>query len=139
MSADIKAITPNYPELPLLADARLDERQLAAIRMMVLGRSLVSIVQTLGIARKTLYNWRQSTIFRRELNRLRRQLWTEAADRLRAMVHPSLDVLEQHLRQRHPHTKYRAANAVLRHANLKKCVPLQPSDDDCEADEDDYD
>ena len=47
-----------------------------------------------------------------------------------ALVHPSLDVLEQELRKGYYCADICAANAVLRHANLRKSTPL----DACEPD-----
>ena len=127
------------PESSQLHPSSLNEKQHAAIRLLVMGKSQVTIARKLGVDTRTVRRWQQDGTFRRELEQLRRRLWGEAADRLRALVHPSLDVLEQQLADPYERGRYRAANAVLRHANLKKCVPLSDPAGDCEDALPDYD
>ncbi len=126
-----EVVSQNFPNIPIRPNS-LNEQQQTAIRLLVTGKSPASVAELLGINRRTLYNWRQTAEFRRELSRLRRQLWSEAADRLRALVHPSLDVLEQELRKGYDRARYRAANAVLRHANLRKSIPLDADEPELE-------
>jgi len=130
---------PDVPECPKMSHlgrlsqlegSSLNEKQLIAIQMLVTGRSMTTVARKLDVDRRTLHRWRQNETFRRELARLRRQLWSEATDRLRALVHPSLDVLEQELRKGYDRARYRAANAVLRHANLRKSTPLNADEPD---------
>jgi transposase-like protein len=120
-------------------DIGLTEKQQNALRLLVMGKSISVIARTLDINPRTLHRWRQLDAFRRELNSLRRHLWSQAVERLRSLVHPSLDVFEEQLHNPHERSRYRAANAVLRHANLKKCVPLADSIEDCEEEPHDYD
>ena len=121
--------------LSQLEGSSLNENQVLAIRMLVTGKSLKAIANKLEIDQRTIHRWRQNETFRRELAKLRRQLWSEATDRLRALVHPSLDVLEQELRKGYDRARYRAANAVLRHANLRKSTPLDAGEVDVEEEE----
>ena len=114
------------PEPQVEAPAEVDhltDRQRAAIEFLVMGKSPGVIAPSLGIDRRTLYNWRQDPEFKQELERRRAQLWTQAAERLRSLVHPSLDVMEQHLADRYDRARFRAASALLRLANLAKAVP----------------
>jgi transposase-like protein len=106
----------------------LSDKQRAAIELLILGQRMSCIAGAVGIDPSTLYRWRQDEAFRTELDRCRRELWSGAAERLRALVHPSLDVMEQHLRDRYDRNRFRAASSVLRLADLRKCVPLDEED-----------
>ncbi len=107
------------PKFPIPGDC-LNEKQRAAIELLILGRKIGDVAEAIGIDRKTLYNWRQDELFREELARRRTELWSRASQRLAAMVHPALDVLEEHLADRYEPIRFRAASAVLRLADLKK-------------------
>jgi hypothetical protein len=109
----------NSPAFPI-AGGCPNENQRAAIELLILGRKTGEVATAIGIDRKTLYNWRHEKIFREELNRRRAELWSSAGQRLAAMVHPSLDVLEAHLGDRYEGNRFRAASAVLRLVDLKK-------------------
>lgn len=102
---------------------RLSDKQRAAIELLILGQRMSCIAGAIGIDPSTLYRWRQDETFVAELDRCRRELWAGAAERLRALVHPSLDVMEQHLRDRYERNRFRAASSVLRLADLRKCIP----------------
>jgi transposase-like protein len=117
-----QAVSDNFRKFPLSAD-RLDEKQLIAIELLLRGKSNKAIAQSLDVTPRTLYNWRQDELFDHELSRRRNQLWSDAAERLRAMIHPSLDVLEQQLHDNYDRARFRAANAVLRHSDLRKAIP----------------
>jgi transposase-like protein len=119
---------PDLAQSSQLELSSLNEKQRAAMQLLLMGKKLSTIARTLGIDAKTLYRWRQDELFQEELDRRRRELWSAATDRLRALVHPAIDVLEQELAARYDRTRYRAANAVLRHANLRKCVPPENLD-----------
>src|SRR5690348_11553910 len=120
-----EAIPHGSPKFPIAADhliersaPKLTEKQKAAIELMVLGRSMNAEAQAIEIDRKTLYNWRRLEAFQEALDDRRRELWASAGDRLAAMVHPSLDVLQQHLDDRYDRARFRAAATVLRLAKL---------------------
>jgi hypothetical protein len=125
-------MSQNVPECPVVAvdlsrereddSGALSEKQCHAIGLLSFGKSVSAIAQSLGIDRRTLYRWRQDERFRFELSRRRRELWSDAADRLQGMVHPSLDILEQHLIDRYDRARFRAATAVIRFVNLRKAV-----------------
>jgi transposase-like protein len=121
------------PRMPDLGDssqldgASLNDQQKVAIVMLLMGKRLSAIAKKIEVDPKTLYRWRQQESFRVELERRRAELWSDAADRMRAMVHPALDVLEAELSARYDRSRYRAANAVLSHSNLRKHVPIEVS------------
>ena len=79
------------------------------------------------IERRTLYRWRQDPAFRDALGHRRRALWSDAVERIRGMVTPSLDIIEQHLADRYERVRFRAAQTVLNLASLKKHAS-QPTD-----------
>src|SRR5262245_12498697 len=95
----------NFPNLPRSTDC-LNEKQRAAIELMILGHKTGDVAKAIGVDRRTLYNWRQEESFREELARRRGELWSRASRRLAAMVHPSLDVLEKHLADRYEHNRF---------------------------------
>jgi hypothetical protein len=121
------AMPENDRKCPIPADD-LSAKQSAAIELLLLGKKMSGIAAAVGVDPRTLYRWRQDEAFRTELDRCRRELWSGAAERLRALVHPSLDVMEQHLRDRYDRNRFRAASSVLRLADLRKCIPVNEED-----------
>src|SRR5687767_9326621 len=94
-------VSRNVPLCPIGENA-LNERQVAAMELMVAGKTDAAIARTLEVDRRTLYRWRTGhEAFRRELDRRRRAMWDGASDRLRAMLDPALDVLETQLADRY--------------------------------------
>jgi hypothetical protein len=130
---------PNSPDFPNGGDRRnadataqedssdLNDRQRAAIELLVVGVAAGAVARKLEIDRKTLFNWRKLERFNHELARRRSELWSAAGDRLRALVHPSLDVMESHLRDNYDRNRFRAASAILRISSISKTVV--PSDE----------
>src|SRR5436309_10803622 len=102
------------------AGVSLNERQWAAIQLLAIGKSLSAVARTIEVDPKTLYNWRQDAAFREALAARRRDLWSTAIERVRGMVNPSLDIIEQHLSDRYERIRFRAAQTVLNLASLKK-------------------
>ena len=98
----------------------LTEKQWAAIDLLLAGKSLGAVARAIDVDARTLYRWRQDERFAWKLSRLRRELWSEAAERLAALVHPALDIVEQQLQERYDRTRFRAAAAVLRLSRLHK-------------------
>jgi len=90
--------------------------------LLVLGNALGQTADAIDVDAKTLYNWRQDPAFIEALQARREELWEQAAQRLRAMVHPSLDILQQDLGNRHDRARFRAATAVLRLADLRRSL-----------------
>ena len=123
-------MSENVRECPTPADRLnaavdlLTDKQRAAIELLLRGKSMTAAATAVDVDPRTLYRWRQEEPFRFELECRRRELWDEAADRLRGMVHPSLDILERELADRYDGARHRAATAVLRLADLRKVVPL---------------
>jgi len=114
-----EGMSPNVTECHIGGEC-LNEKQLAALELMLLGRKTCDIAEAIGVERRTLWRWKKEELFREELDRRRGELWSRASNRLAAMVNPALDVLEDQLKERYEHTRFRAASAVLRLADLKK-------------------
>jgi hypothetical protein len=98
----------------------LHEKQLAAIEMLVVGRSLTNIAKAIEIDRKTLYRWRKDEEFLEVLNARRREVWGDVVGRLRDLTQPSLEVMAEHLEDRYDRARFRAAALLLRLAHLHK-------------------
>src|SRR5689334_1872713 len=75
------------PPCPVLKNS-LHEKQLAAIEMLVVGRSLTNIAKAIEVDRKTLYRWRKDEEFLEALNARRRDVWGDVVGRLRDLTQP---------------------------------------------------
>ena len=118
----------NAPEVSMSENVRnspngengLNEQQLAAIELLVLGKAVGAVAKTLEIDPRTLYRWRQDELFQSQLDERRARTWGTAIDRLKDLVHPSVEVMAEHLADRYDRARFRAASTVLRLVDLKK-------------------
>ena len=69
-----------------------------------------------------LQHWRRRAAFRSALHKRREEIWNEAADRLRAMLTRSLDIVEEQLGVLYEPSRVRAANMVLRHTGVRAAI-----------------
>jgi len=99
---------------------RLREQQAIAVEMLVLGKPLGAIAKALEIDPRTLYRWRQDELFRAQIDSRRAEVWGGAIDRLKDLVHPSIEVMAEHLADRYDRARFRAASMVLRLVKLKE-------------------
>src|SRR5690242_14986032 len=74
----------------------LNEKQLTAIEMLVLGKAVGAVAKTLEIDPRTLFRWRRDELFREALDARRTEVWGGATDRLKDLVHPSIEVMAEH-------------------------------------------
>lgn len=123
MREDARQCTIGAGDVRAREAAELTERQRTAMGLLLLGTSLGAVARTLGIDPSTLYRWRHDETFSAELDLRRRELWDGAAERLRALVHPAIDVLEEEVHDEYDRSRIRAAGMILRLADLRKCVP----------------
>jgi transposase-like protein len=100
----------------------LTDRQRVAIELLLAGKSLTTIAQQVQVSPRTLFNWRRDELFRVELDRRRRDVWDDAADRLRALVHPAIAVLEAEVHDEYDRSRVRAAGMILRYSDLRNHV-----------------
>jgi hypothetical protein len=104
------------------ASSALSEAQQAAAAMLATGKSFQRVAEELKVDVRTIYNWRRLPPFRRALNKRRKEIWNESADRLRAMLTRSLDIVEEQLAVRYEPSRVRAANMVLRHTGVRAAI-----------------
>jgi transposase-like protein len=125
------AASENFPKLPISAENHdvLSDKQRAAIELLLSGKSRTAVAKSVDVTPRTLYTWRQCDVFRDELERRRHELWDGAAERLRALVHPALDVLEEEVHDVYDRARMRAVGVILRFADLRKCVPPGKAED----------
>ena len=108
-------IADDDPDHKPIDNPELTPRQLSAIHFLLQGLSEAAAAEKLGVTRITIYRWRTlNQTFSQELDRLRRELLAHSADRLRALLHPSLDILANHLHSADPRTAFRAAALIAR-------------------------
>jgi transposase-like protein len=113
---------PNPQKSSQQNDLSLNEKERIAIELLAMGQSYSGIAKQLGIGRRTLFDWRQKESFQQALRTRHREVWGEAADRLRMLVDPSIEVLAEHLNDRYDRARFRAATAVLRFVNIARGV-----------------
>jgi transposase len=118
------AVSENFRKLPVLEKTHdiLTDRQRLAIELLLVGKSLTTIAERVQVSPRTLFNWRRDEMFRVELERRRREVWDDAADRLRALIHPAIDVLEAEVHDEYDRSRVRAAGMILRFSDLRKHV-----------------
>ena len=104
---------PNFGE-------RLDDKQLAAVELLILGRSVGKIAKEIGVDPKTLYRWRHEPQFVAVLNARRNEVWGDATGRFRDLTTFSLEVMAAFLEGNYDRTRLSAASTILRLANLSK-------------------
>src|SRR5689334_12867622 len=107
----IETMPQNAPECPNLEND-LNEKQRLAVELMAAGQKVGALAQAVGIDRKTLYRWRQEESFQEAIDARRKELWRRASDRIRALLDPAIDVIEQHLKDDYDRARFRAATTL---------------------------
>ena len=105
----------------------LSERQKSAIDLLLRGLSDQDVASQLGVDRGTIFRWRKSIAFARELDRQRKILWQQSAAQLQSMVQPALDILRAQLNDADPKSRLRAAALLLRFATPSRLAPATAS------------
>ncbi|CVK18407.1 helix-turn-helix domain-containing protein [Sporomusa sphaeroides] len=99
---------------------KLTVQQLNAIDLLASGVGVVKTAEVLGVNRHTITRWKtRNPFFMAQLNSRRKELWSEAHERLRGMVTKSLDVMEAALDS----GDSRIAVEVLKAVNIYGGVP----------------
>ena len=124
LNSNPESITENYRELPV-GENGLSEKQLSAVELLVAGTSYTQCAGILGIDPRTLYNWRQDELFQEALCERRRELWGRANDRVRALLGPAIDVMEQQLKEKYDRSRVRAATVLLRLAGMHRTLRME--------------
>jgi hypothetical protein len=132
---------PTLPETPI-PDPQLDPQQLirrhtkplspqqlAAIDLLVAGRSDAKAAAAVGVVRETVTRWRlYNHVFQAELNRRRQETWGAAGDRLRKALTRAVTTFRNQLTSDNDLTAFRAARALIQIAGSSRLV--RPPDPD---------
>ena len=92
--------TPKMPEnaqVLTLPEAGISAAQFRAIELLLAGLSVTKVAQKLGIARRTLFDWRKNPVFQAELNRRMLEAMDAMDQRIRRLSEKAADVVEKHL------------------------------------------
>ena len=93
---------------------QLSIEQQSAIEHLLLGKSDKAVGEAVGVARQTIWGWRNNDIlFMATLNRERFELWKESRERLKDLTGQAVDVLEQQLGSEDPKIALAAARHIL--------------------------
>jgi DNA-binding CsgD family transcriptional regulator len=94
----------------------LTQRQQAAVELLLRGHSDQETAAQLGVDRGTIFRWRKSIAFARELDRQRQLRFERAAHQMQSMVPTALAILQKQLESGDPRQSMRAASILLRFA-----------------------
>jgi hypothetical protein len=90
-------VTNQHKTSPRDPSSRLSEEQKNAIPLLLQGMTDHAVAAQVGCARETVSRWRLNPFFVATLNQERKDLWEAAHQRLRGLVHKSIDILEKAL------------------------------------------
>jgi hypothetical protein len=105
----------------------LSQRQRNAVELLLQGLSDQEAAAQVGVDRSTIFRWRKSIAFARELDRQRRLRCERAANQLQSMVPSALSILRQQLESDDPKQRIRAATILLRVATPGRLAPTAPT------------
>jgi hypothetical protein len=98
---------------------QLSIEQENAIEYLLQGKSDATAAEAVGVARQTVWEWRnRNPLFIAELNRRRFELWDEAQERMKSLANRALDVLELQLSSGDPKAALAAAKYILQGTRL---------------------
>jgi hypothetical protein len=114
---------------------QLSQEQQNSIEHLLQGKSDRAVADAVGVARQTVWEWRNhDPLFIAELNRQRFEMWEEARDRLKSLANRALDVVELQLDSGDPKASLAAAKYILQgtrllgEADLPSSGPMTPED-----------
>ena len=118
--------TPRTPEgthrMPNYDEPKLRPKQHIAVNLILQGLRDQEVAEAVGVTRQTVNQWRnRDPVFIAELNRRRRTVWEEEADRVRALSYEAVSVLSGLMKSPDERVRLRAA------CNLLRTVPLYAS------------
>jgi hypothetical protein len=100
MAEELVPHEPGVPDRSVVED--LTDKQLQAVDLLVQGDRPGMVAHKLGIARETLWRWRQLPAFKDQVVRLRYELHVARVDRIWALTDKAYDVVEEHLAEGDP-------------------------------------
>jgi len=106
---------------------QLSEQQSNSIEYLLQGQSDRAVSEAVGVARQTVWAWRNTDpLFVATLNKRRQEVWVEAKERLKNLTGKALDVLENDLSCRDPKIELAAAQFILKRMDQAK-TPIGPT------------
>lgn len=113
---------------------QLSQLQMNAIGFIMEGKSDRAAAEAVGVARQTIWEWRnRDIIFIAALNKARIEMWGEARERLKSLTGQAVDVLERQLGSDDPKIALAAARHILQVNNLGSMDALKVGLTDPEA------
>ncbi|AEH60601.1 hypothetical protein Mzhil_0736 [Methanosalsum zhilinae DSM 4017] len=104
---------------------KLSVEQLNAIDLLVLGKTDRETSIAVGVTRETVTRWRnENPYFAAELNRQRKEIWQSSHDRLRGLVHDSVDELQRAIKEGDTKAAIEVLKAVGIYGNVS--IPSEP-------------
>jgi hypothetical protein len=103
--------------------------------MLLQGTSDADVADAVGVDRTTIFRWRNTVAFAREIDRQRRLRRERADNRLQSMLGDAVEVLKKQLESADPRLAVRAAHILLRYgvSPARRRVSGVPRPDDSEA------
>ena len=123
---NLHATTPPQPppNLKQLLARELNAAQLAAIPLLVAGKSDSAVALAIGKNRQTINRWRlYDPLFISRLNRARAANWANTLDSLRHSLPAAVKVLTRALKSDNPISQQRAALMLLKLAGTSRLAP----------------
>ena len=100
----------------------LTERQRNAVALLLQGHSDQEVAGQLNVDRTTIFRWRKSVAFAREMDRQRKLIWEQSVTQIQSMVQPALTILHRQLTSDDPQQAMRAASVLLRFATPSRLL-----------------
>ena len=100
----------------LFPNKNLSHPQIRAIDLMLQGLTDAQVAEQLGVDRTTIFRWRKSETFARELDRHRQAILEQSTARLQSLLKPAMDILQKQLVGGDPKAQLRAAALLVRMA-----------------------
>lgn len=102
----------------------LSDMQQRVIQLLLQGCTDAEAARQTGVNRVTIYRWRiYDENFRGELSRQRRQLWRQSQQRVRSLIAPAVEAVEEFLTSPDPRLRFRAASLLLRYVGSRQLSP----------------
>ena len=87
-------------ETPEANKTQLNDKQLQAIDLILIGNTDDQVAKHVGVNRSTVCQWRNHNIyFQAELNKRRKEIWEATSDRLRSLAFKAMDTVETAIEQ----------------------------------------
>ena len=106
----------------------LTSPQIRAIDLMLQGLSDAEVARQLRVDRTTVFRWRKSENFARQLDAQRQALLQQSTARLQTLLDPALDILQKQLQNSDPKIQVRAAAILVRMATPARLARVSAAD-----------